>query len=179
MDDGLVRALEESPLSAPFLRTRLISTVESLLWQWLQSVGGTPLQHGPVVLSFGSTGLGVAETPSDVDLLVAFSCSSRRAGVPYDDREPEGEPLVTAARFFGDFPGFLEERLGGAEGSPALHSLSVIQGRVPLISFVLQSVKFDVLFAILPFASMPENFNHRGKGFVGLCARVLACVEGP
>ena len=163
MDDGLVRALEDTPLAAPFLRTRLISTVENLLWQWLESVGGSPQWQGPCVCSFGSTGLSVAETPSDVDLLVAFSCSSRRVGVPTDDREPEGEPLITAAKFFGEFPGYLEAHLGSAEGNPALHSLSVIQGRVPRVSFVLQSVKFDLRFATLPVATMPDNFNPRGE----------------
>jgi hypothetical protein len=193
MDDSLVRALEDSPLSAPFLRNNLIWTVERLLYQWVEAIGGSPFDHGPLLVAFGSTGLGVAERASDVDLLACFSCGGRpsrdgglgssashgataataaAAPAPACDVLGAPEPLVSATRFFAEFPGFLEENLGGAD----LHSLSVVQGRVPLISFYYQAVKFDMLFALLPYPAMPENFRHRGNTFWRITAYVCVYI---
>ena len=39
--------------------------------------------------------------------------------------------------------------------------LCVCAGRIPLITFVMQSLKFDVLFAVLPCTRLPPYFRHR------------------
>jgi hypothetical protein len=106
LGDSLVSSLE--PLPGSFLRDRCIATVEDVLTQWLLSVGGDPNWHGPVVVQFGSTALGVAEALSDVDVLVGFSCvPAARHGTAGEDTRP----LITPGRFFGEFPVFLQEQL--------------------------------------------------------------------
>jgi hypothetical protein len=49
----------------------------------------------------------------------------------------------------------------------------VVHGRVPIVSFVLQSVKFDLLFATFPFPVFPEGFRNRRMELVEMVSTWL------
>ena len=147
-DDALVAFLDKhEPVAGSYLRGRCVAHVKTLLREWVHVNSGV---H-PMLAMFGSAAMGVADSFSDVDILV---------GVPFG-RNPL--PLLHPAQFFGDFPRFLRTRVPATD----LRNIGVAQGRVPLVTFSLQGIKFDLLFAIFPVHALPLSSTASSGGVGG------------
>jgi hypothetical protein len=117
LDDALVRALEScNPLRSRYVMESCLSTLEDELTQFLSISGVNAVDQGPLIVPFGSSGLGVAEPYADIDLLV---------GVAHGDG---AVPAVAASRFFSGFSSHLEARATALD----VRRINVVQGWEPI-----------------------------------------------
>lgn len=115
LDDALQSAIDQTnPPRARFMVEWCLESLEGLLSDWMRSIGVKDPELGPLVVPFGSTGLGVAESFADVDVLV---------GVAYGESD---RPAVSAAQFFPGFSAYLE----GMSATKDIRRISVVQGAV-------------------------------------------------
>lgn len=113
LDDALQAAIDHvNPPRGRFMVQWCLSTLEGMLNDWMTSIGVKTGEQGPLVVPFGSSGLGVAESFSDVDVLV---------GVAYGDG---AEPVLSPAQFFPGFSAYLESRTASVD----IRRISVVQG---------------------------------------------------